>query len=351
MNDQELLEVLTDIESDRVERKASLAEPDRIREAICAFANDMPNHRLPGVVFVGVNDNGTCANYAITDQLLRNLSDMRSDGNTLPFPSIVVEKKTLNGCELAVVIVQPSYDPPVRFRGRTWIRVGPRRAIATAEEERRLMEKRRANNLPFDLTAIESASMEDLDLDLFRRTYLPSALAPDIIEENNRSVEDQLSSLRFITAEQDIARRRATVLGILVSGKDPREYIPGAYVQFLRIDGTDLTDLIKNQREISGPLPELLGIRRHSSSKYLSCHGRNFRCRRGTPPRLPDCGFTADYSQCCTASNLRRDKFTNAYHLVQRSDRNSKSRRTFWTSNSRKLRHAWYYRLPKPPSC
>src|SRR5260370_17188488 len=45
---------------------------------------------------------------------------------------------------------------------------------------------------------------------------------------------------------------------MLVVGKDPREYIPGAYVQFLRIEGTELTDSITNQREISGPLPDLL---------------------------------------------------------------------------------------------
>ena len=49
-----------------------------------------------------------------------------------------------------------------------------------------------------------------------------------------------------------------TVLGILVLGKDPRGYIPGAYVQFLRFEGTSLTDPIRDRKEIDGPLPELL---------------------------------------------------------------------------------------------
>jgi ATP-dependent DNA helicase RecG len=209
-------------------------------------------------VFVGVNDNGNCSNLPITDQLLLTLSAMKSDGNILPFPSIVVARKTLGGCELAVIIVQPSYDPPVRVRGRTWIRVGPRRAIASPEDERRLVEKRRSNNLPFDLTSISSAAADALDLDLFKATYLPAALAPEVIEQNNSSIEDQLSSLRFITAQPDTSQREATVVGILVVGKDPREYIPGAYIQFLRIEGSDLTDSINNQREITGPLPELL---------------------------------------------------------------------------------------------
>lgn len=258
MNDADLLRLSQDLESDRTERKASIAEPDRIREAICAFANDMPNHGQPGVVFVGLNNDGSCSNLSVTDQLLLTLSDMRSDGNTLPFPNITVQKRHLNRCEVAVVIVEPSYDPPVRVRGRTWIRVGPRRAIATAEEERRLTEKRRSQDLPFDLTPIHSATIQALDLELFTRTYLPSALAPEIVEQNERSVEDQLSSLRFTTSDKEVGQRHPTVVGMLVTGKDPREYIPSAYIQFLRIEGNELTDSIRNQREISGPLPELL---------------------------------------------------------------------------------------------
>jgi hypothetical protein len=36
--DQELIALLTDLESDRVERKENAANSDRLREAICAFA-------------------------------------------------------------------------------------------------------------------------------------------------------------------------------------------------------------------------------------------------------------------------------------------------------------------------
>jgi ATP-dependent DNA helicase RecG len=69
MDNAELEALLFDVEADRVERKASLANTDRIREAICAFANDLPDHREPGVVFVGANDDGSCTELPITDQL------------------------------------------------------------------------------------------------------------------------------------------------------------------------------------------------------------------------------------------------------------------------------------------
>ncbi len=140
----ELESLLGDLESDRVERKESVSDNNKIRQAICAFANDLPDHQQPGVVFIGVRDNGTCANLPITDQLLLRLANMRSDGNIQPFPIMTVQKKLLDSCEVAVLEVQPAYNPPVRFNGRVWIRVGPRRATATADEERRLTEKRRA---------------------------------------------------------------------------------------------------------------------------------------------------------------------------------------------------------------
>ena len=255
MDDQELTALLGDLESDRVERKASISDGKKMRQAICAFANDLPNHKKPGVLFVGVNDDGTCANLSITDELLLSLSNIRSEGKILPFPVLQVNKRILDSCELAVVIVEPSDAPPIRFDGRTYIRVGPRRATATPEEERRLNEKRRARDLPFDLRPFISASIDDLNLDIFQREYLASALAPEVLDENQRSLTQKLISLRFATPEPNSL---PTSLGILVAGKEPRQFIPGFYIQFVRFDGTELTDPIRDQKDISGSLIDLL---------------------------------------------------------------------------------------------
>lgn len=151
LDDDQLLALLRDLESDRVERKEALSDKDRVCEAICAFANDLANNRSEGVAFIGADDKGNPVGLPITDQLLLDLSDLRSNGNIHPFPSMTVQKRTVVGIDLAVVEVLPSDMTPIRFKGRTCIRVGPRRGIATAEEERRLTEKRRAGDLPFDL--------------------------------------------------------------------------------------------------------------------------------------------------------------------------------------------------------
>ena len=121
MKDDELLKLLSDLESDCVERKASLSDPDKIRKTICAFANDHPQNRQPGVIFIGVKDDGSCAGITVTDDLLLKLSQMRDDGTITPFPVMNVKKKILNGCEVAIVIIEPSSAPPVRYKGRVYI--------------------------------------------------------------------------------------------------------------------------------------------------------------------------------------------------------------------------------------
>jgi len=253
MDQQELHLMLIDLESDLIERKASLSDPDRVRQAICAYANDLPDHRKPGVIFIGANDDGSCAGLTVTDELLLRLSHMRDDGKIQPIPSITVGKNVINKCEMAVIVVKPSLAPPIRFNGVTWIRVGPRRAIATPEEEKILSERRRSRDLPFDLQPVPSARAEELDLDLFEREYLKLAIAPQVLEQNTRSTKDKLKALRFLTPDE-----QPTVLGILVIGKEIQDYIPGAYVQFLRLEGIKLTDPIRDQKVIAGPLRQLL---------------------------------------------------------------------------------------------
>ncbi len=248
----ELVALFRDIEADRVERKREFkSAADKIRQAICAFANDLADRRLPGIVFVGQNDDGTCAGIDVNDELLKALGGLRSDGKILPFPVMSVERKQIDGCTVAVIEVAPSTQPPVRVEGRTWIRVGPRRGTATLEEERRLAEKQVWRNLPFDSRPLLDASLEDLDLMRFETEYVPSATSAEIRRENGRSTEEKLRALRLVSREG-----KPVAAAILLFGNNPRAYFPGAYIQFLRIDGPNLTDRILDQKEIGGTVPD-----------------------------------------------------------------------------------------------
>ena len=169
-SDAELTAMMADLESDLVERKESLRgdAPVKIRQAVCAFANDLPDHRRPGVVFVGARDDGQPAAATVTDELLLQLADIKTDGNVVPPPTMTVEPRVLDGARVAVVTVWPSDSPPVRYRGRIWIRVGPRRAPASAQDERMLNEKRRHRDPHFDARPVRAARLADLGLARFQ---------------------------------------------------------------------------------------------------------------------------------------------------------------------------------------
>ena len=234
--------MMADLESDLVERKESLrgAAPARIREAVCAFANDLPDHGKPGVVFVGASDSGAPADLEIRDELLLQLSDIKTDGNILPPPTLTVAARTLLKRRIAVV---DGLARPTRLRyaiaAGFWTRTGPRRTVASAQDERVLNEKRKYRDSHFDARPLPTASLADLSLVRFEEEYLPGALEPEALAANQRTTTERLAAAKMIVAVDDPV---PTVSGVVVLGRQPHDLLPGAYAQFLRVEGTEYGD-------------------------------------------------------------------------------------------------------------
>lgn len=113
--------------------------------------------------------------------------------------------------------------------------------------------RRRSRNLPFDAQPVPGAKFDDLDLYLFERSHPRDVLNRDVPAADGRTVTERLSALRLITMDGV-----PTNTGIMVLGIDPTEFLPGAYLQFLRIDGTDLTAPIIYECRLTTALPFLL---------------------------------------------------------------------------------------------
>jgi ATP-dependent DNA helicase RecG len=254
MTEQELYALIAEHEADRVEFTVSTTDTDKFAEAVCAFANDLPNHGKPGHLIIGVRDNGQFAGIQVNDALLRNLGALRDSGNIQPLPAIIVEKLGTKDGEAAVVTVQPALLPPVRYKGRICIRNGPRRGYATEHEERILIERRVSHAKTFDAQPCLGSQLADLSQPLFLIDYRLQAVAPEVIAENNRSVEYQLASLRFF----DLSHGCPTHGGILLFGLDVRAWLPGAYIQFLRVGGDSLDAEILNDQTLYGDLLSVL---------------------------------------------------------------------------------------------
>lgn len=259
LTDEELLALIHDLESDRAERKQTWKgdAPEKGRQAVCAFANDLPNHGQPGVLMVGVKDDGTPMGpeFVVTDELLMTLADIKTDGKITPPPTLTVAKRHLLGREVAVVTVWPADAPPVRLEGRIWIRTGPRRGQASAQDERVLNEKRRYRDRSFDTHPVGGSTLDDMSRSYFENEFLPQAVARDVLENNGRSYEERLASLGMIAS---VDEPTPTVVGLLALGTSPRTWVPSAYIQFLRIRGTDWGDPVVDEAELDGNLDTML---------------------------------------------------------------------------------------------
>ena len=254
MTKEELQKIIAIDEGFRIELTTSTGNMDKFQEAICSFANDMPGSGKKGYLLIGVLDDGKISGMKVDDALMKRISGIRSDGNILPLPVMTTEKVQTDEGDVLVVEVTPSFDTPVRYRGRTFIRIGPRRDIASAEEERILAERCAASLPTFDTRPCREATIDDIDTDTIIKEYLPKAIDSETLATDKRPPKEQLASLRLFNMQWNCP----TYAALILFGKNPRYFMPGAYIQFVRFKGETNGGEILNERRFEGCLYNIL---------------------------------------------------------------------------------------------
>ena len=250
----EIQALLHSTETYRVERTVSTGDMDKFQEAICAFANDLPNSRKNGYLIIGAHDNGELSGLKVTDDLLKKIAAIRSNGNILPIPVMNVDRYEFPEGDLLVAEVSPSDLPPVRYRGRTFVRIGPRRDIATEAEERILTERRMSFMATFDTTPCFAAKLSDINTDLLHDKYLVPLLGKDVVDSDARPIEEQMAAVGMYDTEHSCPTYAALVL----FGQKPRRFMPGLYVQYVNFRGKDVTSEVINEKQLEGNYCEML---------------------------------------------------------------------------------------------
>lgn len=253
---QEIEMLIAGDETFRVECTRSTTDKDKFRETICAFSNDLPGAKEPGYLIIGVDEKDPSFRLEITDELQQQFASYRQDAQILPQPKLSVHPTPHpdGDGQILVVKVLPHDIPPVRYRGRTCVRVGPRKDYATPEEERLLMERRSVNFRTFDVTPCPESDISRLDLVFFTGSYRPQAIDREVIAENGRILEEQLAALRFYSLKRDCP----TNAGVLALAFDPLDLFPGAVIQFTQFGGPELDAQILVEKRFTGNLPAAL---------------------------------------------------------------------------------------------
>ncbi|WP_321436644.1 ATP-binding protein [uncultured Bacteroides sp.] len=167
---------------------------------------------------------------------------------------MTIQKFRFSEGDLLVAEVQPSELPPVRYKGKIWVRIGPRKAIANEAEEKILIEKRVTSASTFDALPCLGATIDDLDTAIFKMYYLPKAINEDVLLEDRRSVKEQLISLGFFDYRYDVP----TNAGIILFGKSPERFLPGAYTQYVHFKGKSRSGEILSEYKFTGNLCTVL---------------------------------------------------------------------------------------------
>lgn len=82
------------------------------------------------------------------------------------------------------------------------------------------------------------------------------------------SYEERLASCKMIISPEDTT---PTILGLLAIGKNTQDFLPGDYIQFLRIDGLKLSDPVIDEEKIGGAIVEML----RRAEEKLAAHNRS----------------------------------------------------------------------------
>lgn len=257
MTFSELKSIVAEGENERVEFTVSTDKTDKYGEAICAFSNDLSDSKETGVFIVGVTNNGEIEGLSEkdTEKTMQTIAAIRSNGNIQPPPSFNIDKIKVADDRFALVVtVEPSIFTPVKYKGKISVRIGARSELANESDETRLKDKRASLSSTFDGIPCMSASFSDLDISQFKDKYLPLAVSQKFLENDDRSVREQMSAFNFYNLKLD----RPTNAGIILFGKDPTKFLHGAYVQYVKFVGKDRAGEILSQYEFKNNLSETL---------------------------------------------------------------------------------------------
>lgn len=258
--DLQLLERLLNGESERVEWKESARDSEEIYRAVCALANDLGDSGEPGYLVLGVTKSGDVVGVTDDprklDEAQRTIADRLRSTRLLPTPSFDVTPASCRGKTVLVVQVAPYPVPPVvEVNGVAWVRVGSTTRRATEVDLARLRERRPEGVLPFDTRSVLVAGIDDLDTTRLRAEY-DAQREQNGYPETFPTFEEWLTQLELGRVVRGVWRPCAAAL--LVYGRSPQTFFPGAVVEFARYGGPDVSAPLTMRRTITGNLPTQL---------------------------------------------------------------------------------------------
>jgi len=246
MRQKELLEIITNGESSKIEFKEEGVHPNSLAEEIIAFANFEG-----GTILIGVDDTGTLKGCAKKD--LEELIVNVCRNNVRPPLIPVIEKVMVDEKRIFTVTVPRGDTAYSTNRGLYYIRVGSTKQTPTQQELLRLFQKR--NMIQLDETPVIKTSLRSIDVAKVN-TFLAKLSQSPLNEDSDTSLTHELINLSILVAVDNTLH--PSLGGILAFGKNPQKYFPSYSIQCGAYNGEDLAADTIREKDLVGTLDELI---------------------------------------------------------------------------------------------
>jgi ATP-dependent DNA helicase RecG len=226
----ELLEIIANGENSGIEFKRDDIRPEQLAKEIVAMANFQG-----GSVLIGVEDDGTISGLTRpnTEEWVMNVIRDKIHPLILPFYQ---EIKIDEDVFVAIITFPQGISKPYVLRDKgeekIFIRVGSTSQLATREQQMRLFEiggMLHTEVLPVgrtDSTCLDKVRLEN---------YLSDIMQDPDIPKTDEDWEIRLAGLGFLTKINGFC----TVAGLLLFGKNPRQYLKQAGLRVFAFDSED----------------------------------------------------------------------------------------------------------------
>ncbi len=261
---QDISEIISNSEGPTVEFKRDISQRSDLAGELIAFANT-----LGGTLLVGVEDSGEIVGVLDAEAVMNALANI-SRNNCRPALYPLIEQVTVQEKTLVVVKVEPQKGPPYENNsGQCYVRVGNTKQLASPEQRARLLQ--RAGLYHFDETPVRETSLTDLDRSAFQAYF--EKVSNQKLEVTGESLEALLEATRVVTTDLE-GKKRLTVAGLLIFGREPQQTMPQSRVTAVRFLGDHPGVDRLNPQELHGSLPDLIQQSGDYAVQYTGMYSR-----------------------------------------------------------------------------
>ncbi|EIC20226.1 RNA-binding domain-containing protein [Thiorhodovibrio frisius] len=225
-------------ENSAVEFKSASVRPESLAHEMVAFANTDG-----GSILLGVEDDGRVSGIGTEldyEQWAANIAR----NNVVPALDARLSIERLENQRVLLIDIPKGRDKPYQTNTNQFlVRVGSTNRVATQQELMRLFQQ--AGVFHFDLTPVERASIQSLDLskiDAYFQRY-------DVDFEQDENRDGLLINTDILTEE-----RLPTLAGLLVFGINPQRYLSDACISFAHFAGAQIDEELIDKQVIGGTL-------------------------------------------------------------------------------------------------